>query len=119
MKGELSGPTPVLELLEHLHPTAAVGGTPRAEALEWIEQHEAGPRGPWAGPVGWTDAQGNGEWMIGIRSARLHPEGDLVSLQAGAGIVADSDPVAEADEVNVKLATVLESLVPGASTQLR
>jgi isochorismate synthase len=118
IEGELSGPTSVLTLLEQLHPTAAVGGTPRLKALEWIEQHEAGPRGPWAGPVGWTDGQGNGEWMIGIRSALLHPEGDLVSLQAGAGIVADSDPAAEADEVNVKLATVLESLVPGASARL-
>jgi menaquinone-specific isochorismate synthase len=118
VEGDLSGPTSVLTLLEQLHPTAAVGGTPRSEALEWIEQHEAGPRGSWAGPVGWTDGQGDGEWMIGIRSALLQAEGDLVSLQAGAGIVADSDPAAEAEEVNVKLATVLESLVPGASANL-
>ena len=56
--------------------------------------------------------------MIGIRSARLHPEGDVVTLQAGAGIVADSDPEAESNEVNVKLTTVLDSLVPGKSAQL-
>jgi len=118
IEGELSGPTPVLDLLEQLHPTAAVGGTPRAAALDWIAAGEPGPRGYWAGPVGWTGANGDGEWMIGIRSACLAPQGNRVSLQAGAGIVADSDPSAEADEVNVKLATVLESLAPGSSTQL-
>jgi isochorismate synthase EntC len=56
--------------------------------------------------------------MIGIRSARLHPEGNAATLQAGAGIVADSDPREEADEVNVKLTTVLDSLVPGQSAKL-
>jgi isochorismate synthase len=119
IEGELTGPTPVLELLEQLHPTAAVGGTPRPAALAFIALGEANPRGYWAGPVGWTNATGDGEWMIGIRSACLQHQGDVVSLRAGAGIVADSDPQAEADEVNVKLATVLESVVPGASAQLR
>ena len=71
-------------------------------------------RGYWAGPVGWADAGGDGEWMIGIRSARLHADGRRpVTLRAGAGIVADSDPEAEAAETNVKLATVLDAVVPG------
>jgi isochorismate synthase len=118
MEGELAEPTPVLELLARLNPTPAVGGTPRPEALDFISAGEPTPRGHWAGPVGWTDATGDGEWMIGIRSARLHPDGDAVTLQAGAGIVQDSDPQAEADETNVKLTTVLESLVPGGSAQL-
>jgi menaquinone-specific isochorismate synthase len=118
--GELTEPAaPVLDLLARLHPTPAVGGTPRPEALAFIEAGEPTARGHWAGPVGWADGKGNGEWMIGIRSARLHPEGDTVTLQAGAGIVADSDPTAEATEVNVKLASVLEAVVPGSSTQLR
>jgi isochorismate synthase len=118
MDGELAEPTPVLDLLARLNPTAAVGGTPRPEALDFITGGEPTPRGYWAGPVGWTDAAGDGEWMIGIRSARLHPDGDAVTLQAGAGIVKDSDPEAEAAETNVKLTSVLESLVLGGSAQL-
>jgi menaquinone-specific isochorismate synthase len=118
IEGELADATSVLELLEHLHPTPAVGGTPRTAALGFIESGEPSPRGYWAGPVGWVDAAGDGEWMIGIRSALLHPQGDAVTLQAGAGIVADSDAGEEAAEVNVKLTTVLDSLVPGKSAQL-
>jgi isochorismate synthase len=118
IEGELAQATSVLELLEQLHPTPAVGGTPRAEALTFMARGEPSPRGYWAGPVGWVDAAGDGEWMIGIRSARLHPQGDAATLRAGAGIVADSDPKAEAAEVHVKLTTVLDSLVPGASAQL-
>jgi isochorismate synthase len=57
--------------------------------------------------------------MIGIRSARLHPDGTTVTLHAGSGVVAGSDPDAEAAETNVKLASVLESLVPGGSAHLR
>jgi isochorismate synthase len=119
IEGELSRPTSVLALLERLHPTPAVGGTPRAVALATIEDLEPVRRDYWAGPVGWVDAAGNGEWNIGIRSARLHAEGTAVTLHAGAGIVADSVPVAEALETDIKLATVLESLVPGGSEHLR
>ena len=119
IEGRLSKPVGVLELLERLHPTPAVGGTPRAEALEFIAHREADERGYWAGPVGWVDATGDGEWMIGIRSARLHADGAAVTLRAGSGVVADSVPDAEAAETNVKLATVLEAVVPGASVQLR
>ncbi len=119
IEGELAAATPVLDLLAQLNPTPAVGGTPRAEALDFIARGEPSPRGYWAGPVGWCDGDGDGEWMIGIRSALLHRESDHVTLRAGAGIVADSDPAAEADEVNVKLKTVLDSVVPGGSAQLR
>ncbi len=119
IEGRLSKPVGVLELLERLHPTPAVGGTPRAEALEFIARREADQRDYWAGPVGWVDATGDGEWMIGIRCARLHADGAAVTLRAGSGVVADSVPAAEADETNVKLATVLEAVVPGASVQLR
>ncbi len=119
IEGRLARPVGVLELLQRLHPTPAVGGTPRAEALAFIAQHEAGERGPWAGPVGWVGADGDGEWMIGIRSARLDAEGASITLRAGGGIVADSEPEAEAAEANVKLATVLDAVVPGASVQLR
>jgi isochorismate synthase len=117
--GGPGNPPGVLELVEIVHPTPAVGGTPRDEALAAIAALEPDPRGYWAGPVGWVDAQGDGEWMIGIRSARLHPDGRTITLRAGAGVVADSDPEAEAAETDVKLTSVLESLVPGGSAHLR
>jgi menaquinone-specific isochorismate synthase len=121
IEGRLQGPDPVgvLQLLEQLHPTPAVGGTPRAGALAFIAAHEAGARGHWAGPVGWVGPGGDGEWMIGIRSAQLDPEVGTLKLRAGGGVVADSDPDAEAAEADVKLATVLDAVLPGASVQLR
>jgi isochorismate synthase len=122
IEGHLRGPgipPGVLELVELVHPTPAVGGTPRDLALAAIAALEPDPRGYWAGPVGWVDAEENGEWMIGIRSARLHPDGRTITLRAGAGVVADSDPEAEAAETDVKLTSVLESLVPGGSAHLR
>ncbi len=121
IEGRLRGTEPVgvLDLLQQLHPTPAVGGTPRAEALAFIAAHEAGERGYWAGPVGWVGADGDGEWMIGIRSADLDPEAATLRLRAGGGVVADSDPEAEAAEADVKLATVLDAVLPGASVQLR
>jgi menaquinone-specific isochorismate synthase len=119
IEGRLAQPMSILELVGRMHPTAAVGGTPRDVALATILEGEPEARGYWAGPVGWTDAAGNGEWMIGLRSARLHTDGSSVSLHAGAGIVAGSDPEAEAAEVNVKLTTVLDALIPGGSAHLR
>jgi isochorismate synthase len=120
--GRLARPVPVIELLERLHPTPAVGGTPRDDALAVIAEGERDDRGYWAGPVGWTDASGDGEWMIGLRSALLQvgtPDGQALALRAGAGIVAGSDPEAEAEETNVKLATVLDTVLPGISVELR
>ncbi len=119
IEAHLAAPLPVVDLVARLHPTPAVGGTPRAEALAFIDAHEIGRRGHWAGPVGWIDGRGDGEWMIGIRSAHLHGDGATVTLRAGAGIVADSNPADEAAEIDVKLATVLDAIVAGASTQLR
>ena len=85
----------------------------------FIAAHEAGERGYWAGPVGWVGAAGDGEWMIGIRSATLLDDRSAVTLRAGSGIVAGSEPGAEAAETDVKLATVIEAVVPGGSVQLR
>jgi isochorismate synthase len=122
--GRLAPPLPtILQLLDRLHPTPAVGGTPRADALAAIEAGEPDDRGYWAGPVGWADARGDGEWMIGIRSALLSagdatPGRTVLGLRAGSGIVAGSDPASEAEETNVKLATVLDTVIPGASVEL-
>jgi menaquinone-specific isochorismate synthase len=123
--GRLAAPVPtVLQLLDRLHPTPAVGGWPRPDALAAIAAGEASDRGYWAGPVGWADARGDGEWMIGIRSALLNaddatPGRTVLGLRAGSGIVAGSDPASEAEETNVKLATVLDTVLPGASVELR
>jgi menaquinone-specific isochorismate synthase len=119
VSGLLDVPVDVLQLVDRLHPTPAVGGTPRDDALKVIADGEPDERGYWAGPVGWVDAAGDGEWMIGIRSARLDDGGTILTLRAGSGIVAGSDPDAEAAETDVKLAAVLDAAVPGASAQLR
>jgi menaquinone-specific isochorismate synthase len=119
LEGRLKEPTTILELLERIHPTPAVGGTPRQAALATIAESEPTPRGYWAGPVGWVDAHGDGEWMIGIRSALVHTDERTLTLNAGAGVVAGSDPEAEAAETDVKFSSVLESLVPGGSAHLR
>ena len=119
ISGVLDVPVDVLQLVDRLHPTPAVGGTPRDDALKVIADGEPDERGYWAGPVGWVDAGGNGEWMIGIRSARLDDGGTILTLRAGSGIVAGSDPDAEAAETDVKLAAVLDAAVPGASAHLR
>ena len=101
----------VLELLADLHPTAAVGGVPRAEALALIAELEPVGRGHWAGPVGWVDGQGDGDFMVGIRSTTLRH--CTATVRAGCGIVAASDPATELAEAGLKLAPVLEALSPG------
>ncbi len=102
-------PPSALELAARLHPTAAVGGTPRAEALAMIGALEAAPRGRYAGPVGWVDARGDGEFAIALRCAQL--DGDTARLWAGAGIVAQSDPEAEVAETTAKFDAVLSALL--------
>jgi menaquinone-specific isochorismate synthase len=97
-----------LQLAEALHPSAAVGGTPTDVAVDLIDQLEAMDRGRYAGPVGWMDAQGDGEWGIALRSATI--EGTTVRLFAGCGIVADSDPEAELAETQGKFVPVRDAL---------
>ena len=97
-----------LELAAALHPTPAVGGSPTATALELIRNVEPTGRGLYAGPVGWVDANGDGEFFIGIRSAQIN--GAEASVFAGAGIVAGSDPAEELAETAVKLDTMLGAL---------
>jgi menaquinone-specific isochorismate synthase len=100
-----------LQLAASLHPSAAVGGTPTAEAVKLIAEIEGMDRGRYAGPVGWMDATGDGEWGIALRSAEI--SGNTVRLFAGCGIVADSDPEAELAEAQAKFVPVRDSLVAG------
>ncbi|HEX2892971.1 MAG TPA: isochorismate synthase [Marmoricola sp.] len=98
----------VLELAAALHPSAAVGGTPTKVAVEMISEIEGMDRGRYAGPVGWMDAHGDGEFGIALRSAEY--AGTRVRLFAGCGIVADSDPEAELAEAQAKFVPVRDAL---------
>jgi menaquinone-specific isochorismate synthase len=108
--GHLREPLPgALEIAVALHPTPAVGGWPRASAIEWLVDHEQLERDRYAGPLGYMDADGDGEWWLGIRSALL--DGAHARLLAGVGIVADSDPAAELAETQLKLQALLAAAV--------
>ena len=98
----------ILDLLSVLHPTPAVGGSPLPEALRLIAEHEPGDRGWYAGPVGWVNARGDGEFAVGIRSAVI--DGAVATLFAGCGIVADSDPERELEESRLKLSAIARGL---------
>lgn len=98
-----------LELAGLLHPTPAVGGVPVELALAKISELEPVPRGRYAGPVGWVDAAGNGEWAVGLRSAQV--SGNRARMHAGGGIVADSDPLSELTETQLKLQALLAAVV--------
>jgi menaquinone-specific isochorismate synthase len=108
--GVIDDQTTSLELAAALHPSAAVGGTPTSVAKEVIGEIEGMDRGRYAGPVGWMDASGDGEWGIALRSGLL--EGSSVRLFAGCGIVADSDPAAELAEAQAKFVPVRNALQP-------
>ena len=107
------GEATVLTLLSLLHPTPAVGGVPRGVALKAISALEARPRGYWAGVAGWIDADGDGEWVLTIRSAILGEGGTAARVSAGAGVVEGSSPSMELAETTLKLAPVIEALSPG------
>jgi len=98
----------VLDLAAALHPSAAVGGTPTKLAVELIAEIEGMDRGRYAGPVGWMDAHGDGEFGIALRSAEI--DGPQVRLFAGCGIVAGSDPEAELAESQAKFVPVRDAL---------
>lgn len=101
VRGTLADDTSVLSLLDRLHPTAAVGGTPRDPAAALIRRLEGMDRGRYAGPVGWVAADGDGELGIALRCAEL--SGARARLFAGAGIVAGSLPEDELEETRIKL----------------
>ena len=107
---EVEGHVPTcLALINALHPTAAVCGTPTTVAGALIRKLEHLDRGPYAGPVGWLDAAGNGEWGIALRGAVIESH-QLVRLYAGCGVVEGSVPEAELAETWAKFRPMLESL---------
>ncbi|MCA0171480.1 isochorismate synthase MenF [Bacillus sp. RAR_GA_16] len=100
--------TSLLRMVERLHPTPALGGYPQVEAVNEIKRIENLDRGWYAGPVGWVDYQGNGEFAVAIRSGLLHD--DQATLYAGCGIVGDSDPDSEYEETKMKFKPMLTAL---------
>jgi menaquinone-specific isochorismate synthase len=108
VRGTLAAARSALALVATVHPTAAVGGTPTDAAVEVIRELESMDRERYAGPVGWVDADGNGEWGIALRCAQL--DGNRARLFAGCGIVAGSDPAAELAETESKFRPMRNAL---------
>ena len=98
-----------LDLAASLHPTAAVAGAPRSTALATIADLEPFDRRRYAGPVGWIDASGDGEWAVGLRSAETESDG-RIRAYAGAGVVAGSEAAQELLETGWKLLPVVEAV---------
>jgi menaquinone-specific isochorismate synthase len=108
IRAQLTSPLSAIELAGVLHPTPAVGGEPWSVASPLIPALEGLDRGWYAGPVGWTDATGDGEFCVALRCALLR--GRMAHLYAGGGIMRDSDPSAELAETEVKLGALLPVL---------
>ncbi|MFJ7736712.1 isochorismate synthase MenF [Lysinibacillus sp. NPDC097287] len=108
VEGQLNADATILQLTKYLHPTPALGGVPRQEAMAAIRKYEPMNRGLYAAPIGWLDAEGNGEFAVAIRSASLVD--DKAYLYAGGGIVADSEPQSEYEETLVKFRPMLRAL---------
>lgn len=106
--GTLAKDVSLLTLTGASHPTAAVGGTPRAAAVSLITELEGMDRGRYAGPVGWIDSAGDGEFGIALRCAQVN--GNSVRLFAGCGIMADSDPDNEVAEAGAKFVPMRDAL---------
>jgi menaquinone-specific isochorismate synthase len=109
--GVLADSSSSLALAQALHPSAAVCGTPTATASELIARLERMDRDRYAGPVGWIDAEGDGEWGLALRCGRLSVQDPRkIRLFAGCGIVAGSDPDAEVAESVAKLVPMRDAL---------
>lgn len=108
VEGKLLNHATIIQLVKHLHPTPALGGVPRNKAMEIIRDYEKMNRGLYAAPIGWMDADGNGEFVVAIRSAALINQDAY--LYAGGGIVADSNPQTEYEETLVKFRPMLRAL---------
>ncbi|WP_425556969.1 isochorismate synthase [Frondihabitans cladoniiphilus] len=98
-----------LDLIDSLHPTAAVAGSPTRDALAQIQRLEPFDRGRYAGPVGWVGADGDGEWAIALRCAQVLPDGTIRAF-AGAGIVSESVPEREVAETKMKFKPIVDAL---------
>lgn len=120
VEGSLDDGSSSLDLLQSLHPTAAVAGTPTPEAVAVLEGLEPFDRGRYTGPVGWLGADGDGEWAIALRCAQVTHDSvgadsvatAQVTAWAGAGIVIDSDPAHELLETRMKFRPIIDAFTP-------
>lgn len=108
IRGVLPAGVGLLQVVDALHPTPAVGGSPREAAVPCIQELETFARGLYAGALGWIDHKGNGEFVVGLRSALI--DGARARLYAGAGIVADSEPLKERQETDVKFKAMAQAI---------
>jgi isochorismate synthase len=108
VRGRARGNPNVIEILSRLHPTPAVAGMEREEALAWIRSRERMSRGWYAGPVGWVNSRGEGDFAVGIRSVAIR--GSRARVFAGAGIVPGSDPDREWEETEIKMRGILDAV---------
>ncbi len=106
--GKINPDASLLDIIERLHPTPALGGLPKNEAVEKIREIEQMDRGFYAGPLGWKDYRENGEFAVAIRSGLI--QGKEASLFAGCGVVADSNSESEYLETNIKFRPMLTAL---------
>ena len=109
VSAEIASGVRMLDVLACLHPTPAVGGSPREAAVARIQELESFPRGLYAGALGWINSSGEGEFFVGLRSALI--EGPNARLYAGAGIMAGSDPARERAETELKFSAMQASLL--------
>lgn len=108
LHGRVKAGVGLLDLLQRVHPTPAVGGYPRQAALDWLARQGEQREGWYTGAIGWLDAAGDGEFAVALRCAHL--QGRVADLYAGAGIVAGSEPQRELAETEAKLAAMLHAL---------
>lgn len=112
IEGRLADSHPsLMTLVRSLCPTPALGGHPRAAALQLIAEHEPIQRGRYGGAVGWVDGNGNGTWAVAIRCAELAENRRSAVLMAGGGIVAESEPDAELAETQAKFQAMLSAII--------
>jgi menaquinone-specific isochorismate synthase len=105
-----SSPADIFDLVSRLHPSAAVCGTPTEVAQRTIDEIEGISRGRYAGPIGWIDANGDGELGIALRCGQISSDAKSIRIYAGCGIVAGSDPEREYAESQAKLLPVRSAL---------
>ena len=110
IEAEISPEVHLLDVVAELHPTPAVGGTPRESAVPKIGDLESFDRGLYAGVIGWFNHLNEGEMIVGLRSALI--EGKVARLFAGAGIVRGSQAERELGETAIKLRAVRDALLP-------
>ncbi|WP_428911239.1 isochorismate synthase [Niallia sp. Krafla_26] len=106
--GKVNPNTSLLDLVKRLHPTPALGGLPKNEALIKIREVEELDRGFFGGPIGWFDHKGNGDFSVAIRSGLI--QGNEASIFAGCGVVEDSESESEFEETNIKFKPMLSAL---------